>query len=298
MSEQAPNKNKRRLPDWLKAPLPHGKKYSKVKRLIDEHNLNTICTSGNCPNRGECWSAGTASFMILGEKCTRNCRFCGVMNLLPDAVDWKEPRRLAETIRTLELNHAVITSVARDDLKDGGAAFWAKTIRSVKEANPQTTLEVLIPDLNGKKENLQQIIDAGPEVISHNMETVRRLTPRIRNKARYERSLKVIRTVSEAGIVAKSGIMVGLGETKEEVLQLMDDLVEAGCDVLTIGQYLQPDSHLEQVQEYVPPEVYDMYYKEGMKRGLGHVESGPLVRSSYHAEKHVNVKKPVSDDAV
>ncbi|MCF8301992.1 MAG: lipoyl synthase [Bacteroidales bacterium] len=294
MNKDVETKKKRRLPDWLKAPLPHGKEYSKVKRLIEEHDLHTICTSGNCPNRGECWSAGTASFMILGEKCTRNCRFCGVLNELPGAVDWKEPRRLAETIRKLQLKHAVVTSVARDDLKDGGAAFWAKTIGMIKELNPETTMEVLIPDMNGKREHLQKIIDAQPEVISHNMETVRRLTPKIRNLARYDRSLKVIRIVSESGLVAKSGIMVGLGETTGEVLELMDDLAEAGCDVLTIGQYLQPDSHLEQVKEYVRPEVYDFYREEGLKRGIGHVESGPLVRSSYHAEKHVNVKKTVN----
>lgn len=286
------NKQKqRRLPDWLKSPLPHGEKYSKVKHTIEENDLNTICTSGNCPNRGECWSAGTASFMILGEKCTRNCRFCDVVNVLPEAVDWREPRRLAESIRKLNLNHAVITSVARDDLRDGGAAVWVKTIEMVKHLNPGITIEALIPDLNGKREPIAKIINAGPEVISHNMETVRRLTPHIRNLARYERSLKVIQQIAESGLVAKSGIMLGFGEQKEEVLETMDDLSEVGCDVLTIGQYLQPDSHLEKVQEYVRPDTFNMYREEALKRGFAAVESSPLVRSSYHAEKHVYAKR-------
>ncbi|WP_163714317.1 lipoyl synthase [Mangrovibacterium lignilyticum] len=277
-----------RLPRWMKSQLPSGENYSKVKRLITDHKLNTICTSGNCPNKGECWNAGTASFMILGDKCTRNCRFCYVQNLIPDPVDWDEPRRLAETIKTLNLKHCVITSVDRDDLPDGGARFWAETIRRVKELNPNTTMETLIPDFHAKKELVQKVIDAKPEVISHNLETVKRLTPKIRSTARYERSLKVISYIAEAGIVPKSGIMLGLGETPEEVLEAMDDLKEAGCKVLTLGQYLQPDEHLMKVVEYITPEQFETYRKEAYKRGFRYVESSPLVRSSYHAERHVN----------
>lgn len=277
-----------RLPRWMKSPLPKGENYSKVKRLIADHHLNTICTSGNCPNKGECWNAGTASFMILGDKCTRNCRFCFVQNDVPEPVDWMEPLRLAKTIRTLQLKHCVVTSVTRDDLADGGAGFWAATIRKIKELNPETTIETLIPDLNANREQIQVIIDAAPDVISHNMETVRRLTPKVRSTARYDRSLKVISIISEAGIVSKSGIMVGLGETEAEVLETMDDLRAAGCKVLTIGQYLQPDSNLLPVQEYITPETFEMYRAEGMKRGFSYVESSPLVRSSYHAERHVH----------
>ena len=277
-----------RLPRWMKTQLPKGENYSRVKRLIDDHHLNTICTSGNCPNKGECWNAGTASFMILGEKCTRNCRFCYVINDVPEPVDWLEPLRLAKTIQTLQLKHCVITSVTRDDLPDGGAEFWATTIRKIKELNPETTIETLIPDLNANPEHLQKVIDAAPDVISHNMETVRRLTPKVRSTARYDRSLKVISIISEAGIVSKSGIMVGLGETEEEVLETMRDLRSAGCKVVTIGQYLQPDSNLLPVQEYITPEVFERYRTEGMKMGFSYVESSPLVRSSYHAERHVN----------
>lgn len=276
-----------RLPRWMKAQLPSGENYSKVKRLIADHRLNTICTSGNCPNKGECWNAGTASFMILGDKCTRNCRFCYVQNDVPDPVDWLEPLRLAKTIKTLALKHCVVTSVTRDDLPDGGAEFWAATIRKIKELNPDTTIETLIPDFNANAEHLQKVIDAAPDVISHNIETVRRLTPKVRSTARYDRSLKVISMISEAGIVSKSGIMVGLGETETEVLQAMDDLRQAGCRVLTIGQYLQPDSNLMPVQEYISPEQFEKYRQEGMKRGFSYVESSPLVRSSYHAERHV-----------
>ena len=278
----------RHLPDWMKVPLPHGEKYSKVKNLIGIHNLHTICTSGNCPNRGECWSAGTASFMILGDKCTRNCRFCNVRTAIPDEVDWKEPMNLANTIKLLGIRHCVITSVDRDDLKDGGASFWALTLRTVKRINPDTTIEALIPDFNGEPEFIQKVIDTRPEVISHNLETVRRLTPKIRSAARYDRSLDVIRYIAQNGIVAKSGIMLGLGETQAEVLETMDDLKNAGCDVITIGQYLQPSSHHIQVQEFIKPEQFRFYRQEGMKRGFSHVESSPLVRSSYHAERHIN----------
>lgn len=280
-------RERERLPRWMKSPLPKGESYLKVKRLIADHHLNTICTSGNCPNKGECWNAGTASFMILGDKCTRNCRFCYVQNDLPDEVDWFEPLRLAKTIQTLQLKHCVVTSVTRDDLPDGGAEFWATTIRKIKELNPETTIETLIPDLNANREHLQKVIDAAPDVISHNLETVRRLTPKVRSTARYDRSLQVISMISSSGIVSKSGIMVGLGETETEVLQTMDDLRLAGCKVLTIGQYLQPDSNLLPVQEYITPEMFEKYRSEGMKRGFSYVESSPLVRSSYHAERHV-----------
>lgn len=276
-----------RLPRWMKSTLPRGEDYSKVKRLIAEHHLNTICTSGNCPNKGECWNAGTASFMILGDKCTRNCRFCYVKNDMPDEVDWMEPLRLAKTIRTLGLKHCVITSVTRDDLADGGAEFWATTIRKIKELNPGTTIETLIPDFNADPELIGKVIEARPEVISHNMETVRRLTPRVRSTARYDRSLQVISIIAGSGIVPKSGIMVGLGETEAEVLETMDDLRAAGCKVLTVGQYLQPDSNLMPVKEYISPDTFEMYRREGMRKGFSYVESSPLVRSSYHAEKHV-----------
>ena len=267
-------KTRERLPEWMKSPLPAGENYSRVKRLIQENKLHTICTSGNCPNKGECWNAGTASFMILGDKCTRNCRFCYVKNMIPDPV--------------LGLRHCVITSVDRDDLPDGGAAFWAATIRKVKELNPGTTMETLIPDFLAKKELVQQVIDARPDVISHNLETVRRLTPKIRSRSRYDRSLKVISCVAESGITPKSGIMLGLGETPGEVLEAMDDLKNAGCRVLTLGQYLQPDPHLMKVVEYITPEQFNRYRKEAYRRGFRYVESSPLVRSSYHAERHVN----------
>lgn len=276
-----------RLPKWMKVPLPKGVNYTKVKNLITEHELHTICSSGNCPNRGECWNAGTASFMIMGDKCTRNCRFCDVHNLVPDSLDWEEPARLADTIRTLELKHCVLTSVTRDDLPDGGARFWATTIKMVKLRNPDTTMEVLIPDFNGEPDLVQQVIEAKPEVISHNLETVKRLTPTVRNNAYYERSLQVIRIIADSGIVSKSGIMLGLGERQEEVEQSMRDLRDAGCKVLTIGQYLQPASHLKKVEEFVDPEVFEHYRKLGLELGFSHVESHPLVRSSYHAEKHV-----------
>jgi len=280
--------SKRRLPDWMKTPMPGGKRYLEVKNLTIQHQLNTICASGNCPNRAECWGAGTASFMILGNKCTRNCRFCDVPNLIPDAADWDEPNRLAQSIKMLNLKHCVITSVARDDMEDDGAAFWAETIRLIKAVNPDVTLEVLIPDFDAKPEDIQKVIDARPEVISHNLETVHRLTSRVRDRARYSRSLKVIQQIAENGIVPKSGIMLGLGETLEEVLQTMDDLREAGCRVMTLGQYLAPSEHHLKIEEFVKPDRFKFYKEEGLKRGFTFVESTPLVRSSYHAELHVN----------
>lgn len=278
----------RRLPDWMKTPLPSGKDYITLKNLAASQQLNTICVSGNCPNKAECWGASTASFMILGEKCTRNCRFCDVKNMIPDPVDWKEPLRLAETIRALKIRHCVITSVTRDDLEDGGAAFWALTIKTIKKENPGVTIEALIPDFYAKVELIQKIVDAGPEVISHNMETVRRLTPKVRDIARYDRSLKVIEIIAASGIVPKSGIMVGLGETEEEVFETMDDLLRVGCKVLTVGQYLQPSAHHLKIEEYVKPEIFIKYREAALGKGFSMVESSPLVRSSYHAERHIN----------
>ncbi|HCT30615.1 MAG TPA: lipoyl synthase [Bacteroidales bacterium] len=277
------------LPRWMKVPLPHGADYSRVNNLIEEHKLNTICSSGNCPNKGECWSAGTATFMILGEKCTRNCRFCYVKSLMPDPVDWEEPKRLADTIKTLSLKHCVITSVARDDLADQGASFWAQTIRTVKELNPKITMEVLIPDFNNNQALLDLVINEKPEVISHNIETVERISPRIRSLATYEKSLKVLKYISQSGIITKSGFMLGLGEQEEEVLTAMDDLLLAGVQVLTIGQYLPPSELHTKLVEYVKPEIFENYRTIGLSKGFKHVESGPLVRSSYHAERHVNI---------
>lgn len=264
-----------------------GEEYVRVKRLVQNNHLHTICTSGNCPNIGECWNAGTATFMILGDICTRSCRFCGTATGRPLPPDKQEPLRLAESIKTLRLKHCVITSVDRDDLGDGGAAFWAETIREVKKLNPGTTIETLIPDFDGKPGNIQMVIDAGPDVISHNLETVRRLTPQIRSRAKYETSLSVIEYVSGKGVTAKSGIMAGLGETDDEVYETMDDLLNAGCTVFTIGQYLQPSfSHME-VVTYITPEKFEEYRLKGLEKGFSFVESSPLVRSSYHAEKHV-----------
>jgi lipoic acid synthetase len=277
-----------KLPRWMKVPLPKGENYSRVRNLIFEHKLNTICSSGNCPNKGECWNAGTASFMIMGEKCTRNCRFCYVENLIPDPLDWEEPARLADTIKKLSLKHCVITSVARDDLKDGGARFWASTIKIIRQHNPDTTLEVLIPYFDGDPGSLQQVIDAEPEVITHNLETVKRLSPVVRSNAYYDRSLEVIRMIADSGLVAKSGIMLGLGETRKEVLETLQDLRNKGCKVVTIGQYLQPASHLHRVVEFVDPKEFEFYRLAGLKMGFSYVESNPLVRSSYHAERHIN----------
>ncbi len=282
------NVPERRLPEWMKTPLPSGKAYISLKNLAAKQQLNTICVSGNCPNKAECWGASTASFMILGEKCTRNCRFCDVPNMIPDRVDMEEPLRLANTIQALKIKHCVITSVTRDDLVDGGAAFWALTIKTVKEVNPGITMETLIPDFYARPELIQKIIEAKPEVISHNMETVRRLTPKVRDIARYDRSLRVIEIIASSGIVAKSGIMVGLGETEEEVFETMDDLLKAGCKVLTIGQYLQPSSHHLKIEAFIKPEIFIKYREAALEKGFSMVESSPLVRSSYHAERHIH----------
>ena len=286
---------RKRKPAWLKIQLPGTGEYHWMNKTIRDHKLHTICTSGKCPNAAECWSNGTATFMILGDICTRSCKFCNVKTGKPGAVDFKEPFRIARSIQIMKLKHAVITSVDRDDLEDGGASVWAQTIRKVKELNPGITQEVLIPDFNGLKHLIQQVVDAGPEVVSHNLETVRRLTPQIRSKAKYDLSLKVLQYISSSGVVSKSGIMVGLGEQPEEVFQAMDDLIAAGVKVLTIGQYLQPTPKHWPVSEYVTPEQFEIYRKEGLKRGFKFVESGPLVRSSYHAEKHINALADSTD---
>lgn len=278
---------KPKKPDWLRVKLPIGESYKNVRNLVDTHKLHTICESGNCPNMGECWGAGTATFMILGNTCTRSCGFCAVATGRPEAVDWDEPQRVAEAIYLMKVKHAVITSVDRDELKDGGSIIWYNTIKSVKTLNPETTLETLIPDFKGQKENIQRIIDAAPEVVSHNIETVERLTRQVRIQAKYWRSMEVIKTLKEGGMRTKSGIMLGLGEKKEEVIQTLKDLYNAGCDVVTIGQYLQPTKRHLPVHRFVHPDEFAEYRQVGYGLGLDYVESGPLVRSSYHSERHV-----------
>ena len=280
-------KERQRLPKWMKMKMPKGENYSMVKNLVEKHGLHTICTSGNCPNIGDCWSRGTATFMILGDICTRRCKFCAVKSGKPMAPDLKEPEKLAESVRVMGVKHCVITSVDRDDLDDQGAEIWARTITEVKRVNPDTRIEVLIPDFRGKTELIQQVIDAGPDVISHNLETVERLTPFVRFASKYRRSLDVVRYISQNYKIAKSGIMLGLGETPEEVLQTMDDLLEAGCKVMTIGQYLAPTATHMPVVEYITPEQFAEYRKIGLAKGFKFVESSPLVRSSYRAEEHV-----------
>ena len=281
------NKNNRRLPRWMKMQMPKGESYSRVKNTVKKHNLHTICTSGNCPNIGDCWNRGTATFMILGEICTRSCKFCGVKTGKPLPVDWDEPNRIAQSVKLMNVKHCVITSVDRDDLDDGGAAFWAETIKKIKEVNPETTIETLIPDFDGVEDDIKKVVEAKPEVISHNLETVERLTPQIRTRAKYERSLRVIKQIADSGLTAKSGIMLGLGETEEEILQTMDDLLSVGCKVMTIGQYLAPTVDHIPVVEYVTPEKFEEYKQIGLEKGFQFVESSPLVRSSYRAENHV-----------
>jgi lipoic acid synthetase len=278
-----------RKPDWLRVKLPVGPEYAKVRRLVDTHKLHTICESGNCPNMGECWGEGTATFMILGNVCTRSCTFCAVATGRPPEYDVDEPKRVAEAIKLMGVKHAVITSVNRDELKDRGAEIWYQTVIQTKLFSPETTIETLIPDTKGNWDALYRMIDGGQEVVSHNMETVGRLYRIVRPQAKYERSLEQIKRTREAGKRTKSGIMLGVGETKEEVFKAMDDLVVNGLMILTLGQYLQPTKlHLE-VAEFIHPDTFAMYKEEGLKRGLKYVESGPLVRSSYHAERHVNV---------
>jgi len=280
-------KERQRLPKWMKMKLPKGESYSKVKNLVDKHGLHTICTSGNCPNIGECWNRGTATFMILGDICTRSCKFCGVKTGKPLAPDLDEPEKLARSVKIMGVKHCVITSVDRDDLDDQGAGIWARTITEVKQLNPDTKIEVLVPDFSGNTSRMQQVIDAHPDVISHNLETCERLTPSIRSAAKYRRSLEVIKYIAQNFGVAKSGIMLGLGETHSEILQTMDDLLEAGCKVMTIGQYLAPTlTHLP-VVEYIHPDRFAKYKKIGLEKGFSFVESSPLVRSSYRAEQHV-----------
>lgn len=276
-----------RKPDWLKINIGTNLKYTETKKIVDTHCLHTICTSGRCPNLGECWGRGTATFMIAGEVCTRSCKFCNTKTGKPLPLDLEEPANVAQSIKLMKLNHAVITSVDRDDLPDLGAQHWADTIRKVKEVNPETTIEVLIPDFQGQLDLVQVVIDAKPDIISHNMETVRRISPLVRSAANYETSLKVIAHIASSGIPAKSGIMLGLGETINEVYEIMDDLRSANCNILTIGQYLQPSHKHYPVSEYIHPDQFTDYKEVGLQKGFDQVESGPLVRSSYHAEKHI-----------
>lgn len=275
-------------PKWLRVKLPTGKKYTELRGLVSKYNLNTICTSGSCPNMGECWGEGTATFMILGNICTRSCGFCGVKTGRPESIDWEEPEKVARSIKIMKIKHAVITSVDRDDIKDMGSIIWAETIKAIRRMNPETTLETLIPDFQGIERNIDRIIEVSPEVISHNMETVRRLTREVRIQAKYDRSLQVLKYLKDNGAKrTKSGIMLGLGETEEEVFQTMDDLRNANVDVVTIGQYLQPSKKHLPVKEFITPEQFKKYEERGLSMGFRHVESGALVRSSYKAHKHI-----------
>jgi lipoyl synthase len=276
-------------PKWLRVKLPTGKKYTELRGLVDKYSLNTICASGSCPNMGECWGEGTATFMILGNVCTRSCGFCGVKTGRPENVDWDEPEKVSRSIKIMKIKHAVITSVDRDDIKDGGSIIWAETVKAIRRMNPTTTLETLIPDFQGMTRNIDRIVEVAPEVVSHNMETVKRLTREVRIQAKYERSLEVLRYLKEQGINrTKSGIMLGLGETEEEVIQTMHDIRNANVDIITIGQYLQPSKKHLPVKEFITPEQFEKYEKIGKELGFIHVESGALVRSSYHAEKHIH----------
>ena len=273
-------------PKWLRVKLPVGKKYTELRSLVDKYQLNTICTSGSCPNMGECWGEGTATFMILGNICTRSCGFCGVKTGRPETVEWDEPEKVARSIKLMSIKHAVITSVDRDDLKDGGSIIWAETVDAIRRANPTTTLETLIPDFQGNKKQIDRIIEVHPEVVSHNMETVRRLTREVRIQAKYDRSLQVLKYLKEKGMRTKTGLMLGLGETEKEVIETMKDLQGVGLDVLTIGQYLQPSKKHLPVKEFITPEQFKKYETLGLEMGFMYVESGALVRSSYKAHKH------------
>jgi lipoyl synthase len=287
MSEVVDSVDRNKKPSWLRVKLPTGEEYKKVRNIVSEHKLHTICESGNCPNMGECWGAGTATFMILGNICTRSCGFCSVATGKPDAVDLMEPSRVANSVKLMKVKHCVITSVDRDDLADGGSEVWAATIRKIRAESPGTTLETLIPDFAGKWENLQRIIDVAPEIVSHNLETVRRLTKQVRIQAKYDRSLEVLRRLKKGGMKTKSGVMLGLGETHDEIIETLQDLNSVGVDVITLGQYLQPTSSHLPVSEFVTPERFKEYKEIGLQLGFRYVESGPLVRSSYHAEKHL-----------
>lgn len=279
----------KRKPKWLRVKLPTGKKYTQLRGLVEKYDLHTICTSGSCPNMGECWSEGTATFMILGNICTRSCGFCGVKTGRPQDVDWEEPEKVARSIKLMEIKHAVITSVDRDDLKDMGSIIWSETVKAIRRANPSTTLETLIPDFQGIEKHIDRIIEVTPEVVSHNMETVKRLTREVRIQAKYERSLEVLHYLGKKGINrTKSGIMLGLGEMEAEVIQTMEDLRKAEVDVVTIGQYLQPSKKHLPVKEFILPEQFKKYEELGLQMGFRHVESGALVRSSYKAHKHIN----------
>lgn len=283
MSEQSIQKK----PKWLRVKLPTGKNYKHVRKLVSDNKLHTICESGNCPNMGECWGEGTATFMILGNICTRSCGFCAVATGRPLPVDWDEPEKVADSVRLMEVKHCVITSVDRDELPDGGSLIWVETVKAVRRKSPGTTMETLIPDFKGIEEQVQRIIDVAPEIVSHNIETVRRLTKEVRIQAKYDRSLAVLKQLKEGGMRTKSGIMLGLGETEEEVIQTMDDLRAVGVDIMTIGQYLQPTTKHLPVKEFVTPEQFEKYKQIGLAKGFRFVESSPLVRSSYRAEKHM-----------
>ena len=285
--QELPIVQKVKKPDWLRVKLPIGESYKHVRNLVDTHKLHTICESGNCPNMGECWGEGTATFMILGNICTRSCSFCSVATGRPLAVELDEPERVANSVALMQVKHCVITSVDRDEIKDGGSIIWYNTIKAVKALNPDTTLETLIPDFKGEQENIQRIIDAAPEVVSHNIETVERLTRQVRIQAKYWRSMEVIKILKQGGMRTKSGIMLGLGEAREEVIQTMTDLRDNGCDVITLGQYLQPTKKHLPVHRFVHPDEFAEYREIGYNLGLDYVESGPLVRSSYHSERHV-----------
>jgi lipoic acid synthetase len=281
------NQTKYTKPSWLKVKLPFGEEYTKVREIVTDHKLHTICQSGNCPNMGECWGAGTATFMILGNICTRSCGFCSVATGKPEAVDPFEPLRVAKSVKLMGIKHCVITCVDRDDLSDGGAEIWVQTIRKIRELSPGTTMETLIGDFRGDWANLQLVINESPEIISHNLETVRRLTKEVRVQAKYDRSLEVLKYVSQAGVAAKSGLMLGLGEKREEILEAMDDLRKSDVSILTLGQYLQPTREHLPVHDFITPETFLEYKEIGLQKGFRYVESGPLVRSSYHAEKHL-----------
>lgn len=288
MESVAEKKTHQPKPKWIRVKLPTGKKYTALRSLVDKYELHTICTSGSCPNMGECWAEGTATFMILGNICTRSCGFCGVKTGRPESVDWAEPEKVARSIKLMNIKHAVLTSVDRDDLKDMGSILWAETVKAVRRLNPNTTLETLIPDFQGNTTNIDRIVAVAPEVVSHNMETVKRLTREVRIQAKYERSLEVLRYLKQEGIRrTKSGIMLGLGETEEEVLQTLHDLRGASVDIVTLGQYLQPSKKHLPVQEFITPETFQKYETFAKDLGFRHVESGPLVRSSYKAHKHV-----------
>jgi lipoic acid synthetase len=274
-------------PDWLRVKLPTGENYIKVRGIVSKHKLNTICESGNCPNMGECWGVGTATFMILGNICTRSCGFCAVATGKPNPADWDEPKRIAESVKLMNVKHCVITSVDRDDLKDGGSIIWAETIKEIRAISPETKFECLIPDFAGKWDNLQRIIDVKPDIVSHNIETVRRLTAQVRIQAKYDRSIEVLKRLDEAGVKTKSGIMLGLGETEQEIFETIDDLAFVKCDVITMGQYLQPTPKHLPVDRFVHPDDFKKYKDYALNKGFKFVESGPLVRSSYHAEKHI-----------